>query len=199
MRKVRSSVVLVFLVIAAVLAVQSVRVPALTASSDVPEVPVSGTRIFAYFEDIPGESTSEGYVDWIDVDSFLFSMSKPTTGASGYSRRRGVVAFEDVVCTKWVDKATPKLMEAAATGEVIAEVVVAFTRGFDGEAQEYYMLEFTNVLVTSYQSGGSSGDVVPQDTLTWNFESVLVRYTEYDDDGDPMGHVEWSWEVEEGE
>jgi len=135
----------------------------------------------------------------MEIETFTFSMSKPTMGASGSSRRRGTVVFEDVQITKYVDKATPELMEAAALGTVISEVTFEFRRVIGEDLVVFHKYEFDNSLITSYQFTGSTGDAPPEDSFSMNFEVVKVTYTEYDESGKPAGNVEFEFSVEEGE
>ena len=69
----------------------------------------SSFAIFAQFEDISGESIDSDHKDWIDIESFNFSMGVPGTATTTTSRRRGDVIFNDITLTKGVDKSTPKL------------------------------------------------------------------------------------------
>jgi len=197
MKKIRNSILLILLAIAAVVTAQAIQAPALTAASDEIPDPAPAYLILAEFDGIPGESMIIDYENWIDVQSFTFSMSKPPLGATGMSRRRGNVVFEDIVMTKWVDKATPKLMEAAALGSIIPTVEVHFVKL--GASQEYYKYELVNVMVTSVTSSGHVEEYIPIDTLTLNFEEITVTYKEFDPEGAPMGDIVWNYEVEEGE
>jgi type VI secretion system secreted protein Hcp len=197
MKKIRNSILLILLAIAAVVTAQAIQAPALTAASDEIPDPAPAYLILAEFDGIPGESMINNYENWIDVQSFTFSMSKPPLGATGMSRRRGNVVFEDIVMTKWVDKATPKLMEAAALGSIIPTVEVHFIKL--GASQEYYKYELVNVMVTSVTSTGHVEEYIPTDTLTLNFEEITVTYSEFDGSGNHMGDIIWNLEVEEGE
>jgi type VI secretion system secreted protein Hcp len=157
----------------------------------------SSFAIFAQFEAISGEATDSHHMDWIDIESFNFSMGVPGAVTST-SRRRGDVIFNEITLTKQVDKSTPKLMEAVTLGKVIPEVTIEVTRAYDIR-KTFYKYELMNVFVTSYQSSGSTGNTAPTDTLTINFEEIKVTYTEYDSTGSSKGNVEWSWKIEESE
>ena len=190
---------LIFLAIASTLAAQTLITATETSDIPVPVTSEANYTIIAYFDGIPGECDEEDHKDWMEIESFAFSMSKPTMGASGSSRRRGTVVFEDVQVTKYVDKATPKLMEAAALGTVIHEVIFEFRRVIGEELVVFHKYEFENALITSYTCTGSTGDLPPEDSFSMNFEVVKVTYTEYDESGKPAGNVEFEFSVEEGE
>lgn len=157
----------------------------------------SSFAIYAQFEAINGEATESHHKDWIEIESFNFSMGVPGAVTST-SRRRGDVVFNEITLTKEVDKSTPKLMEAVTLGKVIPEVTIEVTRVYD-VTKTFYKYELKNVLVTSYQSSESAGNTAPTDTLTINFEEIKVTYTEHDSTGSSKGNVEWSWKIEESE
>ena len=197
--KKKLGVLLIFLAIASTLAAKTLLTATETSDVPVPVSPDANYTIIAYFDGIPGECSEEGREGWMEIESFTFSMSKPTMGASGSSRRRGTIVFDDVQLTKLVDKATPKLMEAAALGTVVSEVTFEFRRVIGKKMVVFHKYEFDNSLITSYQCTGSTGDLPPEDTFSMNFEVVKVTYTEYDESGNPAGNVEFEFSVEEGE
>lgn len=156
----------------------------------------TGYTIYAKFEGINGESVDDRHKDWIEIQSFEFSMAVPG-GVSGASRRLGDVLVNDIFITKIVDKSTPKLMEAISSGKVIGEVIIEVARG-TGDKETFYRYELTNVLVTSYQSGGEASSVRPGDVLSLNFEEIKVTYTDFDEStGSMRGKIEWTWRIEE--
>jgi type VI secretion system secreted protein Hcp len=152
-------------------------------------------EVFAKFEGINGESVDDKHNDWIEIQSFEFTMVVPGM-MSGTSRRSGDIVVNDIFITKSVDKSTPKLMEALTSGMVIGEVIIEVARG-SGDKNAFYRYELTNVMVTSYQSGGETSSVRPGDVVSLNFEEIKVIYTEFDETGSTKGNVEWAWRVEE--
>jgi type VI secretion system secreted protein Hcp len=158
----------------------------------------TGYAIYAKFEGINGESTDNKHKDWVEIQSFEFSMAVPGS-VSGTSRRRGDVVVNDIFITKSVDKSTPKLMEALSSSTVIGEVIIDVVRP-SGDKDTYYRYELTNVLVTSYQSGGEASGITAGDVLSLNFEEIKVIYTEFDISlGSMKGKIEWTWRIEEAE
>lgn len=193
MNKKLTSVLLLSLVIASILVMQAGQAPADIVVDDV--LPTLGISIYAYFEGIDGEADDVPYEDWINVLSFDWEISQPET-TPGPIRRRGDVVVGDIVLSKLVDKATPKLMEAVAMGRVIADVYIEAIRSY-GTIIRY---ELVNVQVKSLQTSvGTMGNMFPTDVVTLTFEEIKVIYTEYDDQGNSQGNVEWEYSIEEGE
>jgi type VI secretion system secreted protein Hcp len=161
-----------------------------------PSAPTAAAYI--KFDGVDGEAQDRDHRSWSELISFSQSQLVPTDAFT--SRATGRVVFEDIVITKELDKASPKLAEAVAKGKVFPTVVIHWARVVaDGTAQTYYTYELKNVQVTSYSIGGSTqSDPVPTETLSLNFEEIKVTYTESSETGQAKGNVEYSWKVEEG-
>ena len=86
---------------------------------------------------------------------------------------------------------SPKLMEAIVMGTVIPLVEIELTRnvGSTGGRVTYYKYELTNVMITSYQTGGADAGDRPIEDFSLNFEQIKVIYTEYTTDGQAAGKV----------
>ena len=148
--------------------------------------------------DIKGESTDQDHKDWINLLSMSHVIEK-TTSNTGTARQRGSTTFGDIVVVKEIDKSTPKLQESIAKGERLATAVIDFTRS-DGEGQQTYLTyELKNVIITSYAfKGDASGDPLPTDQVSFNFEEIKVTYYPQNRDGTSGAPVSYSWKVEEG-
>jgi type VI secretion system secreted protein Hcp len=158
----------------------------------------TASAAYIKFDGVDGEAQDRDHRSWSDLISFSQSQLVPTNAATG--RATGRVVFEDIVVTKELDKASPKLAEAVAKGKVFPTVVIHWARVVPGgTTQTYYSYELKNVQVTSYSIGGSApSDSVPTETLSLNFEEIKVTYTESSETGQAKGNVEYSWKVEEG-
>ena len=93
-----------------------------------------------------------------------------------------------------VCKATPKLMQACATGQHIPEAVLT-CRKAGGEQQEFLKIKFTDLLVSSYQMGGSDGEVVPIDQCSLNYSKIEFEYKEQQTDGSLSGAIKAGYDL----
>jgi type VI secretion system Hcp family effector len=152
------------------------------------------------FDGITGEAKDKDHKGWSDLASVAQGLHKPGSG-TGATRRRGDVILEDIVCSKELDKASPKLAESVCNGKVFPKVEIQLTASYtDAGRVTYYSYELKNVQVVSYNiAGHGQSDDVPMEELTLNFEEIKVTYTECDNAGKSKGNVEYSWKVEEGE
>jgi type VI secretion system secreted protein Hcp len=137
---------------------------------------------FLKVESIDGESTDDKHKNEIDVESWSWGESNQGTHAGGGGGGAGKVSMQDFHFTMKVNKATPKLMLACATGQHIKKAVLT-CRKAGGDQQEYMIITFSDLLVSSYQTGGSAGDVVPTDQVSMNFSKIEFEYKPQKPDG----------------
>lgn len=152
--------------------------------------------------DIPGEAVEPNHDGWINLLSVSQAITRPmAAGASGSTRQRSSATLGDIVCTKELDKSTPKLMEAICKGTNFAEVAIDLCTSSDGSSRIPYMKwVLVNARVTSYDVAGSTdGAMVPTESFALNYEEVKWTYNELDKQNNSKGNVETSWKVEEGE
>lgn len=146
------------------------------------------------FEGIDGESKDAEHEGWIDLDSYQWGMTRPSSGATGQSRRRGSATIEDLTFTHELDTASLRLAEVLATGEVIPRVELHLHEGLSEQRvdEPYLLYRLSNVMVTSYHIDWKSDDR-PTENISINFERLEMVYTPVE--GEP---VDWSWDVEGG-
>lgn len=105
--------------------------------------------------------------------------------------------MQDLHITKKIDKASPKLMLACADGEHLKKATLT-CRKAGTEQQEFLKYTLSDVLVSSYQTGGhSTGDTIPLDQVSLNFAKVEIEYKEQLSTGALGGTVKAGWNLKE--
>jgi len=137
---------------------------------------------FFKFDGIKGESTDAKHKDEIDVESWSWGETLQTGPAGGGGGGAGKVAMQDFHFVMKLNKATPSLMRACATGQHI-KLATLTGRKAGKDQQEYLTIKFTDVLVSSYQTGGSEGGDAPIDAVSLNFAKIEVEYKPRKPDG----------------
>lgn len=137
---------------------------------------------FLKIKDIPGESQDKGHKNEIDLLSWSWGESNSGSHGGGGGGGAGKVMMQDFNFTMHVNKASPKLFLACATGQHIPEATLV-CRKAGKEQQEYLKVKFTDLLVSSYQTGGSSGQVVPVEQISLNFAKIEISYAPQKPDG----------------
>ena len=156
--------------------------------------------LFIKFDGVDGEANDKDHKGWCNLMSFSWGLHKAGAGATGSTRRRGVVTVEDVVISKEYDKSSPKLAESVCMGKIFPKVEIHDTTTYgDGNRAVFLKYELKNVMVSSHNvSAAGGGDAVPHENISLNFEEVKQTYVEYDAKGAKKGNVEMNWKVEEG-
>ena len=147
----------------------------------------AAVEMFLRIEGIEGESTDKAHAREIDVQSYTLGA---TRGEATTTRTRsGSVTFSDFTIVKRMDKSSPKLLEAAATGKNHTAAVLSVRRA--GEAQDFLRYTLRDVTVTSYQASGASD--TPTEQVSLNFGLVEVEYAATGRDGSRGEVVKASW------
>lgn len=137
---------------------------------------------FLKIKDIEGESTDAKHKNEIDIESWSWGEANAGSHSYGGGGGAGKVTMQDFHFVMRVNKASPKLLLSCATGAHIKEALMT-CRKAGKEQQEYLKVKFTDLLVSSYQTGGSAGDVVPVDQISLNFAKIEYEYYPQKEDG----------------
>ncbi len=154
-----------------------------------------------YFLKIPGiegESTDKGHVGEIEILSWSWGETNDSTHESGTTGGgAGKVSMQDFTFTTRANKATPVLMQYCAEGHHVTDEVILTCRRAGKEQQEYFQIKMKPVYITSYQTGGSSGDMVPVDTCTLNFGAIKFEYKPQKEDGSLDAAIPGTWNLQD--
>ena len=153
------------------------------------------TDIFAKLGDIKGESTDSKHKDEIEVLSFSWGLSNtPAGGGSGSGgTAAGKANFQDLSLTHTVDKASPNLMKACATGKSLPEALIT-QRKAGKEQHEYLIIKMNDVLVTSVLNDTPSSQPGTE-TVTLRFSKVHFEYKPQKADGSLAGAVVFKYDL----
>lgn len=137
----------------------------------------NAVNMFLKLDGIDGEAVDEKHRNQIAVSSWSWGESNSATAAGGGSAGAGKVSMQDFHFTKGLDKSSPKLMLAGATGEHIK--LATFTISTSGNPPlEFLMVRMTDVLVTSYQVSGGTTEQV-----SLSFAKIEIEYKPIGPDG----------------
>ncbi|ACH40043.1 type VI secretion system needle tube protein TssD [Citrifermentans bemidjiense Bem] len=155
---------------------------------------------FLKIEGIPGESTDDKHKEWIEILSYNFSvMQRPSGSAStsgGASSERAT--FSDFNIVKALDKASPKLFEACATGRHIPTITLELCRA-GGDKLKYMEYKLSNVIISMNRPGGTShaDETLPLEEISFNYGKIELAYTHQNRaDGSSGGQIAAGWNLE---
>jgi type VI secretion system secreted protein Hcp len=150
---------------------------------------------FLILEGVQGETMDKEYSGKkaCDILSFGWGVSNTGTFHQGSGGGAGKANFQDITITKFIDKASAPLMLMCANGKHIpkGEIIV---RKAGEKPLNYFKISMEKILVSSYSTGGSSGEERLTENVTLNFASVKVEYFMQNDKGgsEPGGQMAWN-------
>ena len=136
--------------------------------------------VFLKLGDIKGESTDAKHAGEIEVLSWSWGVSQPGTAASGGGGGAGKASFSDLNFTHNVDRASPLLMKACATGQHVKEATLVSRKAGKGQ-QEYLIIKMSDILVTGVQP--SSAGQQPMENVSIKFAKIDLEYKPQKVDG----------------
>jgi len=158
---------------------------------------MAATDFVLKIDGVDGESKQDGHESWIDVLSWNWGEHNASTFREGGGGGAGKVSMQDFSFTQKMHKGTVKLMEKCATGEHFPKAEFR-ARKSGGEAQCFLTLKFTDVMVSSYQTGGQGDDALPMESISFGFAKVEMEYKEQQKDGSLAGPVKAGFNLSTG-
>jgi type VI secretion system secreted protein Hcp len=138
--------------------------------------------IFAKIGDIKGESADDKHKDEIEVLSFSWGVANPVTiGGGGGGAGSGRATFHDLSFTHTIDKASPRLLQACATGTHLKEATITHRKAGKGQ-QEFLVIKMNDIIITGVSLGDSSAGGTSEN-VTLAFAKVDLEYKPQRPDG----------------
>jgi type VI secretion system secreted protein Hcp len=157
-------------------------------------VRVAQVDYFLKLDGIAGESRDLKHKGEIELESFFWGETNQVipTGSGGGA---GKVQIEDLHVAMKMNKASPLLLLACATGQHIKEATLTARKALKAQ-QEFLVVKLTEVLVSSYHTTAGT-DSVPMDQVAFNFAQVRVEYRSQKADGSLEAPVKAGWDVKQ--
>lgn len=130
--------------------------------------PVSASAdYFLKFDGINGESTDQRHRGWIDIDSFVWSITNTRAATGG--GRTGTVELSDFSWTQGLDSSITGLFSSMTGQNEIGRAVVEFT---NSSGTTYFEMSFDDVMLTNLALNGSGG---LRPSLAGSFDYGLIK------------------------
>ncbi|MFL1549604.1 Hcp family type VI secretion system effector [Pseudomonas sp. D47] len=152
--------------------------------------------MFLKLGDIKGESRDQAHRDEIDITHWAWGMSQSGSMHSGTGGGAGKVNIANLNLTKALDKSSPNLMMACASGKHYPDAKLVVRKVGGASPVEYLVITLKEVMVVSYSSSAENGVDVLQDSFALNFATVDVSYQpQKADGGKDGGPVKFGWNI----
>jgi len=130
----------------------------------------------------------------IDVLAWSWGMSQSASTHYGSGGGTGKVNVQDISITKRIDKSSPNLVKFCCQGKHFDKAMLTVRKA--GETPvEYYTIKMEDVLISSVQTGGSSGGDMLTEQLSLNFAAFEVVFTEQDAKGNATTSIPGAFNI----
>jgi len=149
---------------------------------------------FLKFDGIKGESADAKHKDEIDIESWSWGETHALGPGGSGGGGAGKVQMQDFHFVMTFNKASVSLMKSCATGQHIKEATLT-ARKAGKEQTDYLTIKFNDVLISSYQSGGSEGSMATIDQVSFNFAKIDVMYKPQKADGSLDAGIHFKYDI----
>ena len=154
---------------------------------------------FLKLDGIDGESADSRHKGEIDVESWSWGESQAAGAAHGGGGGAGKVSMQDLQFVMKVNKASPHLMLACASGRHI-NLAVLTCRKAGKDQQDFLQLRFTDLLVSFFQTAGdANADAVATDRVSLNFAKIEMEYWPRTAGGKLGDSIKVGWDLQENQ
>jgi type VI secretion system secreted protein Hcp len=159
---------------------------------------MAGSDYLLKIKTIDGESTQKGHEKWMELQSWSWGETNAGSSGLGGGAGSGKVSMQDFHFVIEYGISSPKLFGACATGEHIADATLHIRKA-GGEQQVFVEWKFTDILISSYQTGGSAGgSPLPTDQVSFNFTKLEMEYKPQKKDGTLDAGIKFGYNIKTG-
>jgi type VI secretion system secreted protein Hcp len=150
--------------------------------------------IFAKIGDIKGESLDSKHKDEVEILSWSWGVQQSGTMGHGGGGGEGKASFNDFNFTHHVDKASPVLLKACATGEHIKEATITIRKAGKGQ-QEFLIIKMNDVLITSVNPSGSGDSASTAESVALQCSKIDLEYKPQKADGSLDAGLHFKYDI----
>ena len=139
---------------------------------------------FLKIEGIEGDSQQKGHAGEIEISSFSWGETNPGSVGKGTGAGTGKVQMQDFHFAMSTSKASPTLMTSCASGKHFPTATLTCRKAGREQQLDFIVIKLSDVLISGYSIGGSTGDVDPEDQVSLAFVKIDYLFRETNDQGD---------------
>jgi type VI secretion system secreted protein Hcp len=148
--------------------------------------------IFAKIGDIKGESLDDKHKDEIEVLSWSWGVANSGSRAAGTGGGEGKASFHDLSFTHRIDKASPVLMQACATGAHLKDATITHRKAGKGQ-QDFLIFKMNDLVVTGVTTGDSEEGQL--ETVSLAFAKIDLEYRPQKPDGSLDAGIHFKYDL----
>ena len=134
---------------------------------------------------IEGEADAVGFEKQMQIESWSFGATNSGSSGVGTGAGTGKVSLQDFHFVIQNGKASVQMFLACCKGNHIPNAVLSCRKtGGDGTPYTYYKVTFQDLVISSFQTGGSNGSgSLPMESVSFNFTKITHEYFQQKADG----------------
>jgi type VI secretion system secreted protein Hcp len=152
------------------------------------------SSIFAKIGDIKGESLDSKHKDEVEVLSWSWGVLQSGSIVSGGGAGQGKPNFNDLAFTHHIDKASPSLLTACATGQHIKEATITVRKTGKGQ-QEFLIIKMNDIIITSVNPSVSSDAKFTAESVALQFAKIDLEYKPQKKDGSLDAGIHFKYDI----
>ena len=136
--------------------------------------------LYMKYGSVKGAVTTDGFKDWIELNSFQWGASRHigTAARGATTREHSEPSLSEITVTKLSDVASPKLFLDSVAGKLDSKVTIKFTTTTKGKVETFLTYELENTGLSHYSM--SSGGEAPMESLSLNYTKITETFTGHD-------------------
>ena len=149
--------------------------------------------IFAKIGDIKGESTDSKHKDEVEVLSYSWGVTNPGQIGTGGGGGAGRATFQDLSIVHKIDKASPRLLQACATGQHLKEATITFRKAGQKQ-QDFLIIKMNDVIITGVLQSALSIEA-GSETVNLEFAKVDWEFKPQKADGSLDAGIHFKFDI----
>jgi type VI secretion system secreted protein Hcp len=153
---------------------------------------------FLKIDGIEGESHHDKHKGEIEILDYHWSVAQPSaaSASSAGTQTTERAHFGDLIVYKGLDKASPSLAQACASGTHLPKAILTICRASDG-TQPFMIYTLLDVIITSIRAGARGyGESLPLEELSLSYGKIEWEYLQIKPEGgSPQGRIKKSWNL----
>ena len=155
--------------------------------------------IFAKIDGIKGESLDVKHKDEVEVLSWSWGVTQSGSITLGGAGGAGKATFNDFSFTHYLDKASPNLLRACATGKHIKEATITIRKVGPGQL-EFLIIKMNDIIITGVQpSGTREGSAATAEQVALQFAKVDLEYKPQKADGSLDAGIHFKYDIQKNQ
>lgn len=151
-------------------------------------------NVFLKIPGVDGEAPTSGHEGEIECLALRYGVSRPHSATYGGGSGSTQAEPQELVISKWVDKASPKLFQKCCDGTHFADGVQFVFSETGGESPvDYLTVKLKEVTITNVGTSANQGGDKAAEDVSFSYVEIAIDYQPQDTKGAKQAKVSAGW------